>query len=161
MRMATRFRSAESQRTPGCISWDCRGCTTEGPEFYSALETMPLISYPTSPDATQRISWPVRHCETESVESVANDLIQRPLRDILRITLLKRPSVQAFDSRIVRQQRVDRNHLRGHRCAMSALAPTLPPSATSALYPSDLWRAGAYSSVLTHFSIEEIFAEQS
>src|SRR6516162_4434472 len=35
---------------------------------------------------------------------------------------------------------------------MSALSPTLPPSATSAPYPSDPLQAGAYSSVLTHFS---------
>ena len=114
---------------------------------------MPLISHPTSQDATQSISWSVQHWETKSVESVANDLIQRPLRGILRITLLKRrPCVQAFDSRIVRQQRVDQNHLRGHRCAMSALSPTLSPSATSVSYPSHRWRAGAYSSVRTHFS---------
>src|SRR6516164_11124307 len=37
---------------------------------------------------------------------------------------------------------------------MSALSPTLPPRATSALYPSDPCRAGVYSSMLTHFATE-------
>src|SRR6516164_5254596 len=67
--MDTRFRSVESQRTPGCISWDCRGCTAEGPEFCSALETMLLISHLTLPHVTRSLPWPVRHCETPLVRS--------------------------------------------------------------------------------------------
>ena len=59
MGMDTRFRSAESRRTLGCISWDCRGCIAEGRAFCSALETMPLIWQPILRPATPNAPVPL------------------------------------------------------------------------------------------------------